>query len=138
MALQEARLEAQAQLEWTQRHVRELSAELAHAQVGALADTCELAWVGAVPTAAVPPLCARPACLAALLRLAPVPSLAPLPPAQPFPPPLPSLLQSSVSTSAAGVEALVQKVNQAISGSGRGRSPRPSFAPASAASLAAA
>lgn len=31
--LQEARLEAQAQLEWTQKHVRELSAELAHAQV---------------------------------------------------------------------------------------------------------
>lgn len=30
---QEARLEAQAQLEWTQKHVRELSAELAHAQV---------------------------------------------------------------------------------------------------------
>lgn len=31
--LQEARLEAQAQLEWTQKHVRELSEELAHAQV---------------------------------------------------------------------------------------------------------
>lgn len=130
--LQEARLEAQAQLEWTQKHVRELSAELAHAQVrfscllyACACDTAHSAEPahlqvfaetavyyskervqGGVSSGVALPSCWPPSASLGTF-LSPVcayhtPRL--LPP------------QSSVTTSAAGVEALVQKVNSAISG----------------------